>query len=168
MLCFLLRFAVAQELEEAQKSFLTGKYDECLRLCTKPEREASRNEEWPLLHAQTLLATGRYPPAEGVVSNAGNEPASDQNKIWWVQAEMMAALTDALRYQEDAAQRQALDQLIHFVNGYQTDARTGVWLDTVTAEGQPKSTGLAHAWKTNYHDVRALAKFIEFFLPQPC
>jgi len=43
------------------------------------------------------------------------------------------------------------------------DQRTGIWLDTVTAEGKPKSTGLAHSWKANYHDVRALVKFIEAF-----
>ncbi len=70
LLCFFLRFAGAQELEEARKNFLAGKYDECLRTCAKPDREAGRNEEWPLLHAQTLLAVGRYPPAEVVVSNA--------------------------------------------------------------------------------------------------
>jgi mannobiose 2-epimerase len=93
----------------------------------------------------------------------GDEPASDLNKIWWVEAEMMAALTVALRHQENAAQRRALDQLAHFVNTHQTDPRTGIWFDTVTADGQPKSTGLAHSWKANYHDVRALVKFIEVF-----
>ena len=34
--------------------------------------------------------------------------------------------------------------------------KSGIWLDTVTESGQPKSTGLAHNWKANYHDVRAL------------
>jgi mannose/cellobiose epimerase-like protein (N-acyl-D-glucosamine 2-epimerase family) len=49
------------------------------------------------------------------------------------------------------------------VNTRQTDQRTGIWLDTVSADGQPKSVGLAHSWKANYHDVRALVKFIETF-----
>jgi tetratricopeptide (TPR) repeat protein len=70
LLCGLVGGACAQELEEARKNFRTGKYDECLRTCAKPEIETSRSEEWPLLHAQTLLAVGRYPSAEGVVSNA--------------------------------------------------------------------------------------------------
>jgi len=70
LLCFFFRFAGAQELEEARKLFLTGKYDECLEACAKPEIEANRSEEWPLLRAQALLAVGRYPPAEGVISNA--------------------------------------------------------------------------------------------------
>ena len=70
LLCGIVRGACAQELEEARQHFRTGKYDECLRACAKPEVEVSRNEEWPLLHAQALLAVGRYPPAEAVVSNA--------------------------------------------------------------------------------------------------
>lgn len=70
LLCGIVRFACAQELEEARKHFLTGQYDECLRVCAKPEVDVSRNVEWPLLHAQALLVVGRYPQAEVVVSNA--------------------------------------------------------------------------------------------------
>jgi mannose/cellobiose epimerase-like protein (N-acyl-D-glucosamine 2-epimerase family) len=96
----------------------------------------------------------------------GNEPAADINKIWWVEAEMMAALTDALRHKENKEYREALEKLIHFVNRFQADPKDGIWLDTVTAEGKPKSTGKAHSWKANYHDVRALVKFIGAFEPE--
>ena len=48
-----------------------------------------------------------------------------------------------------------------------TDPGDGVWLDTVTAEGKFKSTGKAHNWKANYHDVRAMLKFIEAFRGAP-
>jgi len=117
---------------------------------------------------QHALQHGYDPERGGLYHRGiGDEPASDQNKIWWVQAEMMAALTDSLRHQENVAQRQALDRLIHFVNAHQTDPQTGIWLDTVTADGKPKSAGLAHAWKANYHDVRALVKFVEAFAPPP-
>jgi hypothetical protein len=37
------------------------------------------------------------------------------------------------------------------------------WLDAVTAEGWLKKSGKAHNWKANYHDVRAMVKFIEAF-----
>jgi hypothetical protein len=37
------------------------------------------------------------------------------------------------------------------------------WFDTVTADGGPKSSGLAHNWKANYHDVRGMLKFVEQF-----
>lgn len=93
----------------------------------------------------------------------GNEPANDRDKVWWVQAEMMAALADALQHEKNARYERKLEQLVHFVNRYQADPRDRVWLDTVTADGQPKGTGKAHGWKANYHDVRALVKFIESF-----
>ena len=47
------------------------------------------------------------------------------------------------------------------MNKYQADPKDGVWLDTVSADGKPKSSGKAHAWKANYHDVRAIVTFIE-------
>jgi mannose/cellobiose epimerase-like protein (N-acyl-D-glucosamine 2-epimerase family) len=122
--------------------------------------------DWPHFYAHLAHALEHgYDHERGGLYHrgVGNEPANDQNKIWWVQAEMMAALTDALRHQENAAQHRALEQLVQFVNTRQTDQRTGIWLDSVSADGQPKSVGLAHSWKANYHDVRALVKFIEAF-----
>lgn len=70
LLCGLVRFACAEELEEARQHFLTGQYEECLRVCAMPEVEGRRDYEWPFLHAQALLAVGRYVEAEVVVSNA--------------------------------------------------------------------------------------------------
>ncbi len=94
----------------------------------------------------------------------GNQPATDRDKVWWVQAEMMAALTDGLRHRPgDTASVEALDKLIQFVNAHMTDPKDGIWLDTVTVEGRPKSTGKAHSWKANYHDVRGLLKFVLAF-----
>ena len=55
----------------------------------------------------------------------------------------------------------ALKKLLDFVASFMTDPSDGVWLDTVTAEGKFKNTGKAHNWKANYHDVRAMLKFIE-------
>jgi len=124
--------------------------------------------DWPHFYAHLNHALEHgYDHERGGLYHRGtsDEPATDLNKIWWVEAEMMAALTEALKHQENAAQQQALEKLVHFVNEYQTDPHTGIWLDTVTAVGKPKSTGLAHSWKANYHDVRALAKFIEAFAP---
>jgi hypothetical protein len=36
-------------------------------------------------------------------------------------------------------------------------------LNTGTADGTPKNTGKAHAWKADYHDVLALVKYVEAF-----
>jgi mannose/cellobiose epimerase-like protein (N-acyl-D-glucosamine 2-epimerase family) len=93
----------------------------------------------------------------------GNEPASDTRKIWWVQAEMLAALTDALAHRPNPRYERALRQLIDFVWAHQVDPRDGIWLDTVSAEGKRENTAKAHSWKANYHDVRAIVKFIQTF-----
>jgi mannose/cellobiose epimerase-like protein (N-acyl-D-glucosamine 2-epimerase family) len=92
-----------------------------------------------------------------------NQPASDTDKVWWVQAEMLAALTDGLKHKENPAYSAALDKLLQFVLKYQANPGDGIWLDTVAADGKPKVTGKAHNWKANYHDVRAIIKFIEAF-----
>jgi mannobiose 2-epimerase len=96
-----------------------------------------------------------------------DEPATDTDKIWWVQAEMLAALTDALRHKPDPAYSQALDKLLQFIVSFQADPKDGIWLDTVTADGKPKVTAKAHNWKANYHDVRAIVKFVEAFRETP-
>lgn len=93
----------------------------------------------------------------------GDKPALQTDKVWWSQAEMLAALTDALKQKPNAEYETALRKLLDFVANFMTDPSDGVWLDTVTAEGRFKSTGKAHNWKANYHDVRALVKFMEAF-----
>lgn len=139
---------------------------------------------WLMVRAQTVL--GRKPAwghfnaildhalrygtdhERGGLYNRGldNHPATDTDKVWWAQAEMMAALTDRLRHRHDAALERTLDQLVQFLVAHQIQPADGIWLDTVAADGRPKSTGKAHLWKANYHDVRALVKFIEAFHPE--
>lgn len=106
-----------------------------------------------------------YDHVRGGLYNRGvdDQPATDTDKVWWSQSEMMAALTDGLLHQPNPAYAAALEQLIKFLNTYQINAKDGIWLDTVAADGKPKSTAKAHNWKANYHDVRALVKFIEAF-----
>lgn len=120
---------------------------------------------WPHFHAylEHALRCGADPQRGGVFSRGvGDGPAIDTDKVWWAQAEMLAALTEGLRDRPgDPAYARALRQLLDFIARYQVDARTGIWLDTVTTDGKPKATGLAHSWKGNYHDVRALVRFAE-------
>ena len=92
-----------------------------------------------------------------------DQPATDTDKVWWVQAEMLAALTDALQHKQVRAYSEALDKLVDFIFKYQANPADAIWLDTVTADGTPKNTAKAHAWKANYHDVRAMVKIVEAF-----
>jgi len=108
-----------------------------------------------------------YDYERGGLYNRGedDQPATQTDKVWWVQAEMLAALTDGLKHRENVVYAEALDRLLRFIWTYQTDPADGIWFDTVAFDGKPKSTAKAHNWKANYHDVRAMVKFIEAFAP---
>jgi mannobiose 2-epimerase len=92
-----------------------------------------------------------------------DQPATDTEKNWWVQAEMLSALTDALKHQPDPRDEEALRKELQFIRTYQIDPKTGIWLWSVAADGKPVDTTLADSWKANYHDVRAMMKFIDAF-----
>jgi mannobiose 2-epimerase len=139
-------------------------------LMVRAEAVLGRAPSWP--HFDSMLDHALkcgYDHERGGLYNrgVGDQPASDTDKVWWSQSEMMAALTDGLKHQPNPAYATALDRLVHFLNTYQIQAKDGIWVDTVFADGQPKSTAKAHNWKANYHDVRALVKFIETFERAP-
>jgi mannose/cellobiose epimerase-like protein (N-acyl-D-glucosamine 2-epimerase family) len=140
---------------------------EFAHLMIRTENILGRTENWPHFYAQINHALKfRYDHRRGGLYYRGvdDRPAYDTTKVWWTQAEMMSALTQALRHQENTEQRKALNQLAHFVNEFQAHKRDGIWLNAVTKQGKPTNTGKAHNWKDNYHEVRALVKFIETFL----
>jgi mannobiose 2-epimerase len=95
-----------------------------------------------------------------------DQPATQTDKVWWVQAEWLAALSDGLHHKSRPDYEKALRQTLDFLDRYQADPEDGIWRDTVTASGESKSPAKAHSWKANYHDVRAIVKFIETFAPQ--
>jgi len=105
----------------------------------------------------------------GGLYSRGNDdaPATETEKVWWVQAETLAALVVELRERPDLRREQALHHLINFIQAHLADDKTGIWLESVTAEGRPKSTALAHNWKANYHDLRALMLFVDAFRARP-
>lgn len=136
-------------------------------LMIRAEETLGRSPSWNHFHAHVehTLRCGTDHDRGGIYNRGkGNEPAHDTLKVWWSQAEMVAALTVGLRRQPDnAAYTDALRKLIRWCDTQQTDPKSGIWLDTVTADGRPKASGLAHNWKANYHDVRAMLMFVEGF-----
>ena len=156
------------EVADASSTMLSyGHNVEFAHLMIRTENILGRTEDWPHFYAQInhVLKFG-YDHRRGGLYYRGmdDRPAYDTTKVWWVEAEMMSALTEALRHQENSEQRRALNKLVHFINEFQADKREGVWLSAVTKEGKPMNTLKAHSWKANYHEVRALVKFIEAFL----
>ena len=96
-------------------------------------------------------------------SGSEAQPTASTDKVWWVQAELLAALTDGLKHKARSSYLDALEKLIRFLWAHQVDPRDGIWLATVTAVGQPKDPTKASSWKANYHDLRAMVKFIDAF-----
>jgi mannose/cellobiose epimerase-like protein (N-acyl-D-glucosamine 2-epimerase family) len=158
-------WGVVKEVASAGLSY--GHNVEFAWLMIRAEEVLGRGPSWDHFgaHIEHALKYG-YDHERGGLFNrgVGDEPASDTSKVWWVQAEMMAALTDAIRHRPTPEHRLALEKLVHFVQAHGTDRRDGIWLDTVAADGRPLRTGKAHNWKTSYHDVRAMVKFVETFL----
>ena len=135
-------------------------------LMIRAEQTLGQNPSWTHFDAELnhALKYG-YDHVRGGLYSRGfdDQPATDTDKVWWVEAEMMAALTVGLKHKDNSAYSDALDKLLPFILTYQTNPSDGIWLDTVTAEGKPKVTAKAHNWKANYHDVRAMVIFIDAF-----
>ncbi len=137
-------------------------------LMIRAEEVLRRRPSWK--HFDAILdhsLTYGYDHQLGGLYNRGLDdlPASQTDKVWWVQAELLAALTDGLRHRANQEYADALAPLLSFITTHQADPADGIWFDTVAADGSRKRTAKAHNWKACYHDVRAMVKFIEAFLP---
>src|SRR5882724_8953425 len=62
--------AAAADLDQCRKLFLGGDYTSCIRAAEGAIRDRVRDEEWPLLLMQSLLAVGRYPEADSALTDA--------------------------------------------------------------------------------------------------
>src|SRR5436190_7149138 len=62
--------AAAADLDQCRKMFLSGDYTNCVSAAEEAIRDQLRDEEWPLLLLQSLLAVGRYPEADTALANA--------------------------------------------------------------------------------------------------
>jgi cellobiose epimerase len=135
-------------------------------LMIRAEQVLGRRPSWDHFdaHLQHALKYG-YDHQRGGLYNTGvgDAPAQNTDKIWWVQTEMMAALTDGVRFRKKPEYAEALEKLIHFLLAHQIDPKDGIWIESVAEDGAVKSGAKAHNWKANYHDLRALIKFVETF-----
>ncbi len=158
----------APATEPSSQGLSYGHNVEFAWLMLRAQNVLGRQPSWDhfYAHLDHALKYGSDHDRGGLYSRGVDDhPANDTDKVWWVQAEMLAALTDALKHKDDQAQAAALDKLLQFVLAHQANPADGIWLDTVAADGRPKVTAKAHSWKANYHDVRAIVKFVEAFAP---
>jgi mannobiose 2-epimerase len=135
-------------------------------LMVDAQRAIGRDPSWDHFYSiiDHALKNG-YDHQRGGVYDRGyvDRPASRTDKVWWVQSEMMAALTEGLRNHVRPDYGVALEKLNHFVWAYMVFPENRIWVNTVSAEGAVTSPVLASNWKAAYHDVRAMVKFYETF-----
>jgi mannose/cellobiose epimerase-like protein (N-acyl-D-glucosamine 2-epimerase family) len=138
---------------------------------------------WLLLHAQQALGLPRdWDHFESLVQHSlrygfdherggfyfrgkPNETACDTTKFWWVQAEGLSALTEAVAHFDSAEYNESLTRLLDWIRAYQIRSRDGVWIVSTDAGGRPQSVKKAGEWKAAYHEVRAITKFVHTFAP---
>ena len=139
---------------------------------------------WLLLHAQEALG---LPPAwdhfESLLRHSlrygfdhkrggfyfrgkPHEPACDTTKYWWVQAEGLSALTDAVAHFDSDEYHEPLTKLLDWIRNYQIRSDDAVWIVSADSAGQPQNIKKAGEWKAAYHETRAITKFVHAFAPQ--
>jgi mannobiose 2-epimerase len=139
---------------------------------------------WLMLHAQQALGMPRhwdhfesllrhslqygFDHDRGGFYSRGkpHEPACDTTKFWWVQAEGLSALTDAVAHFDSDEYKMPLTQLVNWILNYQIRSEDGVWIVSTDAEARPQNVRKAGEWKAAYHEVRAITKFVEAFAQQ--
>ena len=94
---------------------------------------------------------------KGGFFNSGpfNQPATNRDKVWWVQSE---ALVAALWMHRLTGEQKYLDVFLKtwdFIEKNQIDFKYGEWHDTITPEGSIRGVK-AGIWKAGYHNGRAM------------
>jgi mannobiose 2-epimerase len=139
-------------------------------LLLRAEAVLGRERSWGLLHAYLdhALRCG-FDWGRGGLAHAGIRDwlVYDRRRVWWVQAELLAALTDAIGDRAESRYLLAVDRLLGFVEDRLADPRDGVWIMMVDARGRPLNTTKASNRKAAYHEVRAIVKFSAAFGTPP-
>ncbi len=68
--------AEAADVDQGQKLYLDGKYEEALKLAQEGLQERGRAEDWSLLQSRCLMTLGRYAEAQTAISNALSKSSS--------------------------------------------------------------------------------------------
>lgn len=94
----------------------------------------------------------------GVFSHGPFErPATEREKIWWVQTEAIVAFLLGYLVSRDARYWDAFLNVGRFALGRLYDAEHGEWYTSTTEDGKPLHTEKGSAWKAAYHVAQACA-----------
>jgi cellobiose epimerase len=84
-----------------------------------------------------------------------NQPATNRNKVWWVQAEALVAALWMHRLTGEQKYLGVFSKTWDFIDKNMIDWEHGEWRDTITPEGQVRGPK-ASVWKAGYHNGRSM------------
>ncbi len=84
----------------------------------------------------------------------------DTEKEFWQQAEVLIGMLDAYILTEDPKYWHAYKNVFDFTFNKVINHKVGEWWPLLSREGEPVWRHMGHAWKTNYHTVRAMIQSI--------
>ncbi len=93
-------------------------------------------------------------------SGAFNESADRRSKVWWVQAECMVSALDLYYLTGDSLYFDCFKKTLDWIVNNQVDWENGDWFSSISESGE-SSGEKAGAWKSPYHNGRAILKSIE-------
>ncbi|HGE71174.1 TPA: N-acylglucosamine 2-epimerase [Candidatus Poribacteria bacterium] len=87
--------------------------------------------------------------------------ADKRSKVWWVQAECLVSALDMYCLTGDIVYFDCFNRTLNWIMKRQIDWINGDWYSEISESGEP-SGEKAGAWKSAYHNGRAIMKCIEF------
>ncbi len=88
------------------------------------------------------------------------KPAENRYKDWWVQAECLVSALKMYRLTGQDMYRDCFLKTLNWIATRQVDWKSGDWHARIAPDGSP-SGGKAGAWKSPYHNGRAVLRCLE-------
>ena len=89
-----------------------------------------------------------------------NGPADRRQKVWWVQSECMVSALDMYCMTGDMLYFDCFVKTLDWIKKHQVDWENGDWFSSRSESGTA-SGGKAGAWKSPYHNGRAVIQCLE-------
>lgn len=95
-----------------------------------------------------------------------NEPADSRNKVWWTQAEGLVATLYMYYLTGEEPYWLAFAKSLDWIDRHQVDWENGDWHASIGEDGTV-SGGKANAWKSPYHNGRAMFECLQLLSMLP-
>ncbi|MFC1717926.1 AGE family epimerase/isomerase [Candidatus Poribacteria bacterium] len=109
-----------------------------------------------------------YDPQNGGFYDSGpiNGPADRRQKVWWVQSECMVSALDMYCMTGDTLYFDCFTKTLDWIKEHQVDWENGDWFSSISESGTA-SGSKASAWKSPYHNGRAVIQCLELLEAAP-